>query len=118
MATNIQTLIEEFKQGKHNELLKDIYVDEAVIEYQQERYIKALESFEKIYGEKEVEIYSAPGRSEVGGNHTDHQFGKVLATSINLDAIAIVAKRDDDVIDLKSEGYERIIVSLSSFDPA
>ena len=41
MATNIQTLIEEFKQGKHNELLKDIYVDEAVIEYQQERYIKA-----------------------------------------------------------------------------
>ena len=53
------------------------------------------------------------GRSEVGGNHTDHQFGKVLATSINLDAIAIVAKRDDDVIDLKSEGYERIIVSLS-----
>mgnify|MGYP000609361141 CR=1 FL=1 len=118
MATNIQTLIEEFKQGKHNELLKDIYVDEAVIEYQQERYIKALGSFEKIYGEKEVEIYSAPGRSEVGGNHTDHQFGKVLATSINLDAIAIVAKRDDDVIDLKSEGYERIIVSLSSFDPA
>ena len=55
MATNIQTLIEEFKQGKHNELLKDIYVDEAVIEYQQERYIKALGSFEKIYGEKEVE---------------------------------------------------------------
>ena len=118
MATNIQTLIEEFKQGKHNELLKDIYVDESVLAYQQERYIKALESFEKIYGEKEVEIYSAPGRSEVGGNHTDHQFGKVLATSINLDAIAIVAKRDDDVIDLKSEGYERIIVSLSSFDPA
>ena len=79
---------------------------------------KHLESFKDIYGEKEVEIYSAPGRSEVGGNHTDHQFGKVLATSINLDAIAIVAKRDDDVIDLKSEGYERIIVSLSSFDPA
>ena len=101
-----------------DQLLKDIYVDESVLAYQQERYIKALGSFEKIYGEKEVEIYSAPGRSEVGGNHTDHQFGKVLATSINLDAIAIVAKRDDDVIDLKSEGYERIIVSLSSFDPA
>ena len=52
MATNIQTLIEEFKQGKHNELLKDIYVDEAVIEYQQERYIKALGSFEKIMEKK------------------------------------------------------------------
>ena len=118
MPNSIKKLEEAFKEGKYDQLLKDIYVDEAVIEYQQERYIKALESFEKIYGEKEVEIYSAPGRSEVGGNHTDHQFGKVLATSINLDAIAIVAKRDDDVIDLKSEGYERIIVSLSSFDPA
>ena len=118
MPNSIKKLEEAFKEGKYDQLLKDIYVDEAVIEYQQERYIKALESFEKIYGEKEVEIYSAPGRSEVGGNHTDHQFGKVLATSINLDAIAIVAKRDDDVINLKSEGYERIIVSLSSFDPA
>ena len=118
MSNSIKKLEEAFKEGKYDQLLKDIYVDESVLAYQQERYIKALESFEKIYGEKEVEIYSAPGRSEVGGNHTDHQFGKVLATSINLDAIAIVAKRDDDVIDLKSEGYERTIVSLSSFDPA
>ena len=51
MATNIQTLIEEFKQGKHNDLLKDIYVDEAVLTYQQERYVKALEEFKKLYGE-------------------------------------------------------------------
>ena len=85
MPNSIKKLEEAFKEGKYDQLLKDIYVDEAVIEYQQERYIKALESFEKIYGEKEVEIYSAPGRSEVGGNHTDHQFGKVLATSINLE---------------------------------
>ena len=116
MATNIQTLIEEFKQGKYNDLLKDIYVDEAVIGYQQERYVKALEEFKKLYGEKEVEIYSAPGRSEVGGNHTDHQFGKVLATSINLDAIAIVAPKDEAVIDLKSEGYDRITVDLEHLD--
>ena len=116
MATNIQTLIEEFKQGKHNDLLKDIYVDEAVLTYQQERYVKALEEFKKLYGEKEVEIYSAPGRSEVGGNHTDHQFGKVLATSINLDAIAIVAPLEEAVIDLKSEGYDRIKVDLEHLD--
>ena len=103
MPNSIKKLEEAFKEGKYDQLLKDIYVDESVLAYQQERYIKALESFKDIYGEKEVEIYSAPGRSEVGGNHTDHQFGKVLATSINLDAIAIVAKRDDDVIDLKSE---------------
>ena len=116
MPNSIKKLEEAFKEGKYDQLLKDIYVDEAVIEYQQERYIKALESFEKIYGEKEVEIYSAPGRSEVGGNHTDHQYGKVLATSINLDAIAIVAPKDEAVIDLKSEGYDRIQVDLDHLD--
>ena len=57
MPNSIKKLEEAFKEGKYDQLLKDIYVDEAVIEYQQERYIKALESFEKIYGEKEVEIY-------------------------------------------------------------
>ena len=64
-----------------------------------------------------MEIYSAPGRSEVGGNHTDHQYGKVLAASINLDAIAIVAKTDDSIIDIKSEGYDRIQVHLDSLQP-
>ena len=68
MPNSIKKLEEAFKEGKYDQLLKDIYVDESVLAYQQERYIKALESFEKIYGEKEVEIYSAPGRSEVGGN--------------------------------------------------
>ena len=115
---NSAVLKEELRQGKHSALFQDIYLDESLLEYQNRRYAEAVAKFEELFGEKEVEIYSAPGRSEVGGNHTDHQFGKVLATSINLDAIAIVAKRDDDVIDLKSEGYERIIVSLSSFDPA
>lgn len=117
MPNSIKELKEALKEGKYTKLLTDIYVDENVIEYQKERYIKALTSFEDIYGDKEVEIYSAPGRSEVGGNHTDHQYGKVLATSINLDAIAIVARREDDVIDLKSEGYDRISVSLTELDP-
>ena len=116
MPNNVKKLKEALKEGKYNQLLKDIYVDESVLAYQQERYIKALESFEKIYGEKEVEIYSAPGRSEVGGNHTDHQYGKVLATSIHLDAIAIVAPKDEAVIDLKSEGYDRIQVGLDHLD--
>lgn len=113
MPTSTKNLKEAFKEGKYKELLTDIYVDKNVISYQEERYVKAIESFEEIYGEKEVEIYSAPGRSEVGGNHTDHQFGKVLATSINLDAIAIVAPKQEAVIDLKSEGYDRITVDLN-----
>ena len=101
MPNSIKKLEEAFKEGKYDQLLKDIYVDESVLAYQQERYIKALGSFEKIYGEKEVEIYSAPGRSEVVVHHTDHQFGKVLATSINLDAITKVKKRNNNMIDMK-----------------
>lgn len=117
MPNSTKKLMEEFEKGKYQKLLKDIYVDENVLDYQKERYIKALESFEKLYGEKEVEIYSAPGRSEVGGNHTDHQYGKVLATSINLDAIAIVAKTKDDIVSIKSEGYDKFEVHLSSLQP-
>ncbi len=117
MSKNTKILVQEFKAGQYAERLKDIYVDDAVLDYQKERYIKAIEEFEKLYGEQEVEIYSAPGRSEVGGNHTDHQYGKVLAASINLDAIAIVAKTDDSIIDIKSEGYDRIQVHLDSLQP-
>ncbi len=105
-----------FQDGKYEETLRDIYVDEGVLDYQKERYIKAIESFEELFGEKEVEIYSAPGRSEIGGNHTDHQNGRVLAASINLDAIAIVAKKENGIV-LKSEGYSMIKVSLADLLP-
>ena len=105
-----------FQDGQYAELLKDIYIDEGVLEYQTERYIKAVESFEELFGVKDVEIYSAPGRSEIGGNHTDHQYGRVLAASINLDAIAIVAKKENGIV-LKSEGYPMINVSLGDLLP-
>lgn len=105
-----------FQSGKYAELLKDIYIDESVLEYQKGRYVKAIESFEELFGVKDVEIYSAPGRSESGGNHTDHQCGRVLAASINLDAIAIVAKKESGIV-LKSEGYPMINVSLADLLP-
>ena len=116
MAKKTGVLKEEFRNGVHKDLLMDIYLDENVLEYQTERYIKALESYEELYGEQEVEIYSAPGRSEVGGNHTDHQHGKVLAASINLDIIAVVSPREDGVIEVKSEGYPKTVVELSSLE--
>ena len=89
---NTVELKKQFVKGEYDNLLTDIYLDENKIEYQRERYVKAIEKFEALYGEADVEIYSAPGRSEVSGNHTDHQHGEVLAASINLDAIAIVKK--------------------------
>ncbi|MDY5846910.1 MAG: galactokinase family protein [Bariatricus sp.] len=104
----ITEIMEEMKAGAFKELLKDIYVDEGVIEYQEGRYVRALTEYVSIFGEREVEIYSAPGRSEVGGNHTDHQHGMVLATSINLDAIAIVNKNEDATVNVYSDGYGMI----------
>ena len=98
-------IIAGIKEGKYNERLLDVYVDEDVLEYQKSRYVKAIEKFESLYGEADVEIYSAPGRSEVGGNHTDHQRGQVLACGLNLDIIAIVAKTDDGIIRIVSDDY-------------
>ena len=98
-------IISDIKAGKFDERLLDIYVDEAVLAYQRDRYVKAIEKFESLYGENEIEIYSAPGRSEVGGNHTDHQRGQVLACGLNLDVIAIVSKTDNGVISIVSDDY-------------
>ncbi len=98
-------LKELLKSGALNERLTDIYVDEEMIPYQVQRYLNAIEQFEQLYGEQQVEIYSAPGRSEVGGNHTDHQRGKVMATSLNLDFIAVVQAADDEIISFKSGKY-------------
>ncbi|MDH6366952.1 MULTISPECIES: galactokinase family protein [unclassified Breznakia] len=113
---NIQTLIEEMKTGKHDADLLELYVDESVIERQKARYVLALETFKDHFGDKEVRVYSAPGRSEVGGNHTDHQRGRVLAAGVNLDTIAVVAKRDDDVIVVDSEGFNIKPVNAAILD--
>lgn len=117
MAKMTECIKRELQEGMHQELLMDIYLDESLLEYQTDRYVKAISNFEKIFGEMEVEIYSAPGRSEIGGNHTDHQHGKVLAASINLDAIGIVAKTQDGVITVKSEGYPKTVVDLKELSP-
>ena len=68
------------------------------------------------FGSDDVEIYSAPGRSEVGGNHTDHQNGEILAASINLDAIGIVKKTTDNKVTILSKGYTLITISLDNLE--
>lgn len=113
---NTKTLAGELKTQAFQERLKEIYVDAGVLAYQTERYQKAIRKFEELYGEQEAEIYSAPGRSEVGGNHTDHQHGEVLAASINLDAIAIASKTEQNIIRLLSDGYPMITVDLSDLE--
>jgi len=101
-------LKEKLQKGDYDAKIKDIYIDGEAVEYQRNRYIEAIGEYEKLFGEGEVTIYSAPGRSEIGGNHTDHQHGMVLATSVNLDTIAIVGKDDNDEIEVVSKGHKAI----------
>lgn len=109
---NTQMLIEKIQNGELDNRLLDIYVDSKLMEYQKSRYIAAIKKFEALYQAGEVVLFSAPGRSEVGGNHTDHQHGKVLASSINLDSIGVVRATDDNIIRLVSDNYDEIVISL------
>lgn len=102
----------ELQGDGYNQRLADIYIDERQISYQKDRYTKAIERFEAQYGEGPVVIYSAPGRSEVGGNHTDHQHGEILAASINLDAIAVTRPLAQDVVRVVSDGYDEIVIDI------
>lgn len=88
--------------------------DPAVVEEQKKRYLSCLDAFQEIFPEsKEVAFYSAPGRTEIGGNHTDHQNGRVLAAAVNLDIVGVAAKTDSSVIRLQSKGFSMNVVDLS-----
>lgn len=92
----------------------DIYVDPEWAAKQPERYEKAIGIFEDNFGSSEnIKIYSAPGRTEIGGNHTDHQHGEVLAASINRDAIAIVRPTDNGIVRVISGTYKMIKIDTS-----
>ncbi|MGN1415929.1 MAG: galactokinase, partial [Oscillospiraceae bacterium] len=96
-----------------DEKLEMLYGKDAV-PAQKARYEKAAAEFEKLFGSQEgVKIFSAPGRTEVGGNHTDHNRGCVLAASVDLDAIAFVVPTEDNIIEIKSEGFEIAPVDIS-----
>ena len=86
-------LITKIENGELDKSFKKIYVSDSAVEAQKPRYIRTIKEFINLFGDdRDVFVLSAPGRTEVCGNHTDHNNGKVLAASINLDAIAIAAK--------------------------
>ncbi len=89
---------------------------ESALSSQKERYLKAVSAFESIYGDYDnVGLYSVPGRSELSGNHTDHNAGCVIACSIDLDVIAVAARTEGNVIKIKSESYPEDIVDISEY---
>ncbi len=112
---NINIWKEIFTDGGRDAELSRLYGgDEA--NKAKARYIAALNGYEDYFkngSDREIMLFSAPGRTELGGNHTDHQHGRVLAGSVNLDIIAVVSLNGTSEVRIKSEGYpeDKIVVN-------
>lgn len=116
---NLTNCIEEIRSDRVRNLFAELYgTQNHVIEKQQQRYERAVQAFHEFFPTRtDIKIYSAPGRTEIGGNHTDHQRGIVLAGAVNLDVIAVVSFHNEGVIRVKSEGYVLAEIQLSDLNP-
>ncbi len=96
------------RAGQYDNVLTALYGSRT--EAQKDRLCRALDAFEAHYGIRDVSLFSVPGRSEISGNHTDHNHGRVLAAAVDLDLIAVAAKTNDDCIRVIGEGYDEDVV--------
>ena len=102
--------------GRLEEAAAELYAPSAV-SAQVQRYRRLFSGFAETFGPcGRAAVFSAPGRTEIGGNHTDHQHGRVLAGSIDLDIIAVAAPNGEGVIRLKSEGFPMDVVELDDLE--
>jgi len=97
-------------------ILEECTVKPENLERKKERIANAIDSFIELYGDREISILSVGGRSEISGNHTDHNRGKVLAAAINLDILAVVSPTDNGTITVKSEGFPEDCVLRCEID--
>ena len=119
MATSRQ-LREQIAAGRWDAALAALYGgSEEVLSRQRSRYGAALEQFELYYGPgRQVQVYSAPGRTELGGNHTDHQHGYGLAGAVTLDLVAVASRNEDGFIRVKSRGFNKLdVIDLTEEEP-
>ena len=92
--------------------IEALYGEES--ERARKRYAHLQEKFTEEFGEAELRYFSAPGRTEIIGNHTDHNGGQILAGSITLDTICAAAPTDDGIITIVSEGYRPVSVDTKA----
>ena len=118
---SVFTIKKELKDGNYDAMLSRIYCRPAdQLQPFRDRIERVVDGFMKEFGRDEnteAAIYSAPGRTEIGGNHTDHQRGKVLTGSVDLDAIACAALNGTNDVRIFSEGYGMTVVDCSELNP-
>jgi len=114
----ISALISKINNGD-NLPFKELYgSDSSVLKKQADRYTSLLEKFSATFATDEAVLFSSPGRTEIGGNHTDHQYGRVLAGAVNLDNVAVAAKNNTNIVRIESVGYPKFEVDLSNLSPS
>ena len=117
--TNLPDILKFLRSSEAANKFSELYgTREGMLVYQMERYCRIAKRFYEEFGSVEgVNFFSAPGRTEIGGNHTDHQSGRVLAAGVNLDTVAIAAPTDNGVITVYSEGYDgALVVNTAELD--
>lgn len=113
----IQDTLQTLDSQKAGELMTALY-GAAEAEDNLKRYRQAAKGFLKAYGEGDILLFSSPGRTEISGNHTDHNHGRVLAGSINLDCVGAAAKNGTDTVRILSETFhQKFIISLKDLKP-
>ncbi|HUX96902.1 MAG TPA: galactokinase family protein [Bacteroidales bacterium] len=101
-----------------NSVFFELYGSEKEVRKEQvTRYSSLLDRFLKFSDTSDPLFFSSPGRTEIGGNHTDHNYGRVLAGAVSLDNVAVAAKNNSGIIRIESEGYPMFTVELSDLDP-
>lgn len=114
-----KTFVQQLQQGQFDSRLKELYAFRDVekeLEQAKARAIHTVDGFCTAFPDRvdaECGLYSGPGRTEIGGNHTDHQHGRVLCGSVAMDMLACVSPRQDHVIRIVSEGYPQLILDVN-----
>ncbi len=102
------------------DLFKTLYGnDDNIVQRQEKRYKASIDLFRELFKyEGDVQLFSTPGRTEIGGNHTDHNLGRVLAAGVNLDSIAVATPTEDEIVTIYSKGFDKpFVANLNTLDP-
>lgn len=114
----IQETLQLLESGKSNVLMAKLYGKNHV-EENISRYQDLVKGYENLFGDQDVLLFTSPGRTEISGNHTDHNHGKVLAGSINLDCVGVAAKNDSKKVRIVSENYQQdFTIDLEDLTPS
>lgn len=115
---NLEPLLQAIESAVAARALIELYGENVdTLAQQRQRYQNLLGQFQAVFPDTlEAAFFSAPGRTEVGGNHTDHNAGRVLAAAVDLDLIAVAGPAHHGVIRIDSEGYPQVTVNLNNLE--